>query len=919
MRCMRSTFVLLCVLCSQTLASPAANAVDVLASAVLAPGDQLYGIATIELPLANPIIGQAPRPLTVSSDSGRVFYPVSEDVEARIVPPSERPVPQPGNGRLLGRLGNLLREITDKDAPTSQIVARRATFLFKGDTPLRVRVADGLGEVGEYELKPTRDATVYRVALARWWNTYAANAKEQIDAGDYPPWVESYLVAMLSGRTDNALPTWFTETKEQGDPLWATLEYLGGAETVTQEVFRRTAAGLTDVNLPAKQRHDAAAMVALPEGPKWKAPTLGPIDDSVVTEPIATRVPPECFYLRFGQFSNYLWFLDLAEEYGGDVGRMIKLRGTEVQSTAQFQRQISVKINQLSRTLGPTVVLDQAVIGRDLFTSDGASMGVILKSANAFLLRSSLSSDRSNRARGDEAVTLKTIKIAGRDVSFLSSADNSVRSFLAEDDGYFLITNSKTLVRRFFEVGQSGESLAATDSFRLSRSLVPTTRDDTIFAYFSPEMLQGLVSPQYLIELRRRSRAESDVALVHLARLAATAEGVTADGDWGLGVEELIETGFLPLSFGNRSDGSGVISVGDQVIDTLRGVRGTFVPIADIEIESVTRQEFDWYTRIANEYSERFPQIDPIIVALRREDIPGDDTLERISIHAEIAPLTPEKYGKWAKQLGPPTSVAMRFAPDDIVSVQAHVASAQIGPPTHLFAGIKDTFPPAPDQFDGILKTYWALRELPAYLGAWPQPGALDRLPLGLGRGRPVGPGMSKLLGGLYRYSGGGFSVLSFQPEILNATLPFLEATDVGQPATARGRVGSLLGSQLEGWVNNELYQNAAQASRAGAEFLNLFSEQLHVGPDEAIEQVTLVLGVPLQCPLGGQYEYDPIEKRWRSTAWSGNEPLATPPADYVAPLLNWFRGGRFTMTQYSDRLVADVEITVARGAGDGY
>ncbi|WP_182869160.1 hypothetical protein [Stieleria mannarensis] len=915
MRCLRFTFALLCVLLPQAFASPAARAVDVLAAAVLGPGDQPYGIATIELPLANPIIGEAPRPLTVSSDSGRVFYPVSEDVEVRIIPPSERPVPPPGNGRLLGRLGKLLREITDTDAPTSQIVARRATFLFKGATPFRVRLADGLGDVGVYELKPTRDAAVFGASMARWWQTYADNAKQQIDAGDYPPWVESYLVAMLSGRTGNPLPTWFTETKDQGDPLLATLKYLGGAEAVTQEVFRRTAAGLTDVNLPAEQQYDASELVGLPEGPKWQNAVLGPIDEDVVTEPIASRVPPECFYLRFGEFNNYLWFLDLAQEYGGDVGRMVKLRGTEVQATARFQRQISVKINQLSRSLGPTVVLDQAVIGRDLFTSDGATMGVIMKSANAFLLRSSLSSDRSNRARSDDAVSLKTVTIAGREVSFLSSADNSVRSFLAEDDGYFLITNSETLVRRFFEVGQSGESLAATDSFRLSRSLVPTSRDDTIFAYFSPEMLQRLVSPEYLIELRRRSSAQSDVALVHLARLAATAEGVVAENGDSLGVDELIEKGFLPLSFGNRSDGSGVISVGDRVIDTLRGVRGTFLPIADVNIESVTREEYDWYTRIAREYSERFPQLDPIIVALRRDDVPGDDTMERISIHAEIAPLTPEKYGKWAKQLGPPTSVAMRFAPDDIVAVQAHVASAQIGPPTHLFAGIKDTYPPAPDQFEGILKTYWALRELPAYLGAWPQPGALDRLPLGLGRGRPVGPGMSKLIGGLYRYTGGGFSVLSFQPEILNSTLPFLEATDVGQPATVRGRIGSLLGSQLEGWVNNELYQNAAQASRAGAEFLNQFSEQLHVGPEQAIENVTQVLGVPLQCPLGGQYEYDQVEKRWRSTAWNGNEPLAVPPADYVAPLLNWFRGGTFTMTQYSDRLVADVEITVARGA----
>ncbi len=497
------------ILCSAMacfLALPAARsqAVDIMAAATLGPESQVYGIATVEIPLAEPIIGRTPRPITVTSDTGRVFYPVSSDVEARIVPPSERPVPQPGRGRLIGRLGQLIKEIADKDAPTTQIVARRAVFLFRGDTPFQTRVVDEAGELGVYELTPTRDEEAFGNSLGQWWTSYSEQAKRQIDSGDYPPWVENYLVAMLSGRTGNQLPSWFIQPREADDPLLATLKYLGGAEEVTQEIFRRTAAGLTDINQPAQAEVDESQMVALPSGPRWAAAPLPEIDESVETEPIASRVPPECFYLRFGSFENYLWFLDLTNEYGGDVGRMLTLRGTENDSTTRFQEQIAVKLTQLSRMLGPTVVEDQAVIGRDLFTADGATIGVVIKSANAFLLRSSMNNERSGRATSDEDVTLKTLQIAGRDVTLLASADNSVRSFMAEDDGYFLITNSESLVRRFFEVGDNGQSLAATDSFRLSRSLVPTSREDTIFAYFSPQMLQGLVAPEDLIELRRR-------------------------------------------------------------------------------------------------------------------------------------------------------------------------------------------------------------------------------------------------------------------------------------------------------------------------------------------------------------------------------------------------------------------------------
>ncbi|MEL6110255.1 MAG: hypothetical protein AAFU85_29965, partial [Planctomycetota bacterium] len=845
-----------------------ASAIDARASALLSEEPLPYGVATIEIPLEVPVIGREMESLTVSDSSGRVLFPVGAMVEIPFVPPSARPVPQPGNGRLLGRIGKLIKELANGDEmPKTQVIGRRVSFLFTGRQPVKVRVSDASGELGIYELKPKLDSAAYRTDLGGWWQTYSQHAKSQIDGGDYPPWVETYLVAMLSGRTGNGLPQWFVESPEQEDPLLATLNYLGGGEDVTKEAFRRTAAGLTDDN--RAQTGQRVAATRLPAPPRWKRTTLPEVGDDVVTEPIASRVPPECFYIRFGSFTNYLWFVDLSDEYGGDLGRMITLRGTATKSTERFEQQLAVQMNQLSRMLGPTIIEDQALIGSDLFTADGATMGVLMKATNSFLLRSSLNNERKNKARSDEAVTLKDVTIAGKKVSFLSSADNRVRSFLAEDNGYFLISNSETLTRRFFEVGADGESLATSDAFRLSRTLVPTRRNDTIFAYFSPEMLQGLVSPKYLIELRRRVSAKSEVALVHLARLAAAAERTLEDASTA-GVQDLIDTGYLPVSFGTRGDGSGVFSVGDEVIDTMRGRRGTFLPIGDIEIESVTEEEAAWYAKIANEYTTRFPQMDPIILALRRDEVASDKSLERITIHAEIAPLTPEKYGDFAKQLGPPTTVSVRPSPDDIVFLQAHVASEQIGPPTHLFVGIKDTFPPAPEEFEGLLNAYRSLRQLPGYLGAWPQPGALDRLPLGLGRGRPVGPGMSRLLGGLYRYTGGGFSVLSFQPEVLEGSLPYLEAVEAPEAATVRGRVGSLLGSQLEGWVNDQLYQRAARSSLAGAAFLDLLCEQLRVPPEQALQTAAQVIDDPLQCSLGGEYKFDPSSARWFSTAWAG-------------------------------------------------
>ncbi|TWU58799.1 hypothetical protein Poly51_15790 [Rubripirellula tenax] len=912
---MRFSTLLICVSCILAAsAERSAMAVDVLARAI---AGQPYGVATIEIPLAIPIVGQTPPPIQVTdaaatTGSGRVFYSFSEDVKVSVPPPSETPVPRPGNGRLLGRLGNLIREIANPEADQEQTVARRVTFLFVGSDPLTIRVSDAVGEIGTYPIAVEPNSAAMNPRMDQWWQGYVAAAKSQIDAADYPTWIEDYLIAMLSRRIGMPLPSWFTDTQRKDDEVLDTLKLIAGVPGASEAIFRRSAVGSLD---PSGRPADDASL-PLPPPPRWAPMFDDPSLVGVPVEPMATRVPPECFYIRYGSFENYAWFADLSTQYGGDISSMVMLRGIEMDTTERIQNQLNLEMTELSRMLAPNVIEDQAVIGRDLFLSEGTSLGVLFKAKNGFLLNTSLGGDRSKLARDDDEVSLKDVTVGGQTVSLLSTADNRVRSFMVRDGDYFLITNSRKLVERFLEVGVSGQSLAATPAFQLARQLMPTERNDSLFVYFSPEMLRGLVSPSYLIELRRRLAASADIAMLHMARAAAEQESLVT-GRSMIGVDPLIVDGFLPAGFGVRPDGSGTVIVGDHVMDTQRGSRGHFLPIADVTVDLVTADEAAWYGDIARQYETKFPTIDPIMVGIQREPIGGvnggGEPGERITIHAEVAPLVPEKYGKWAGYLGPPTRVSMKFAPDDIVAVQAHVASDQLGPPTHLFAAIKDTVPPQPEDFDGLLNTFRSLRGIPGYLGAWPQPGMLDRLPLGIGRGQPVGPGMNRLIGGLYRYADGQFSVLSFQPAVLESTLPFLGAVDVDDPAQVRASVGNLRGSQIEGWVNGQLYDHAREGSVAGASLLSLVTRQLGVAPEIAEQQIEKILGVPLQCTLGGQYEYSPASQRWFSTAWRGPvAPMIVPP-DYVPPPMTWFRGAQATVTQYADRLVADAVIDVAR------
>ena len=436
----------------------ASQAVDIL---VTAAAGQPYGVARVEIPVVAPSVGQVLPPMSVTSTDGRVLFPVSDDELINLAPLSQRAVPRPGRGRLLNRLSGLIRELARPDEQLQQTTRRRVTFLVVGPGPIQIHLSDSAGAIGTYDVVLENDPQVRTEVLQQWWSGYTQAARRQIDAADYPTAVESYLVAMLAGRLNLPLPDWYLPQAADED-LLLTLKLVAGAEGASEFAFRTAAIGA---------RENLGQTLPLPNPPRWAPPFSQDDLAHVPVEPLATRVPPECFYIRYGAFENYLWFRDLTEEYGGDITQMLTLRGIENSAFLRMESQLNAKTTELTRMLGPTVIEDQALIGQDLFVADGASIGVLFKAKNAFLLGTSLNGDRASRAAGDDAVTLRDVDIDGRQVSLLSSADNRVRSFLASDGDYFLVTNSRTIVRRFFEVGDSSESLAATASFRLA----PTT------------------------------------------------------------------------------------------------------------------------------------------------------------------------------------------------------------------------------------------------------------------------------------------------------------------------------------------------------------------------------------------------------------------------------------------------------------
>ncbi len=895
-----------------SFASPCCAQVPPRSQSPTAVAGEPFGVLSVEVPLPNDWDGRTPR-IIVSDDQGRLFYPVVtvETVELRDgVALGSGGVAGSSGGPRIGRPGGIVDRVRSAienlgDSKTVP-VAIQIHALFRGQDPFKLRLQGDLVQEIKFVPEPARrDATTKRM-MGSWWDAYVQNASTAIAGNNVPKLVHYYLTSMLGRRFDLPIPDLDPPDKdkksdkneEKNQPL-ETLALLAAIEPLREEILERV------IREPVNHTGE----LAVPPEPVWQPTSMPAVPSEVEIEAIAHRIPPECFYLRFGSFNNYLWFQELAERFGGDLTQAFFLRGFNYESTKRIERMLAAKLTTVAKMFGDKLVGDMALFGSDLYMNEGASLGVVFNSNNPALLKTAIEADRRNVLSKNKDAKLVVVSIEGRNVSLLTTPDNRIRSFFIVEDNHVVLTTSQYLMQRYLQVLGGEPSLATTETFKWARTWMPDSNGYSVFAYLSPDFFHRLVSPQYQIELRRRLEAVAHLELAESATMAAKAEGL----DIAESIPALKQNRFLPPWFDNRPDGSQLLRSGDRWIDAARGTRGAFLPIADMKIQTVSQTEADQYAKVAQFYQQQWKKMDPILFGIRRYQ--GEQAgLERVFFEGHIAPFEAKKYGWIARQLADPSPLEIVQPADDAAELQVHMRGDRPGDDYYLFAGVKDMMPPEPEEVQGLIKTVRALRSAPAYIGAWPKPSLIELLPLGLGAtmARPDALGYSRIIGGLWRWQNQQWSLLSFDRSILESAIPQLSTRQSSDYAQVRFNVSNLRNTKLERWINAFWWERGWRASHGNALLLDTLHQQLKVPNDQCLDAAGKLIDVKLQCPLGGTYvtskgqASDPFEL-WQSTAWERGslsqrrKPL--PPPDYQAPWIQWFRGGRIQAVQQSSSL----------------
>jgi hypothetical protein len=887
----------------------AATAVGNAAVRVEAYRGEPFGMGRVTIDLPQGVSPSNDDRFALTESDNRVIYPVL-DSGTRL------PVRQ------------LLRSFLNVETPS------RATFyfMFRGDDPLRITAY--VPDEQAFTIQPEDDPEEYNELLDDWWDETSDRFQDVFKQAEHPVLIENYLTATWARRLDQPMPTPARELFGRfkiGEP-WVS--QLLANEAYQTELERDLLLGRFGANeqatlpLPLPVSGEGQAVEDLP------APT-NQFPDTI--EPLAAHVPQECFYLRFGNFPNYLWFRDFLRHWQGDLGNMIVMQSIDYDNSERFQKQIAVGESKLSRVMGPTVIRDTAIIGLDMYMRHGAAMGILFQANNNMLLNRNLNGQRHDAKSKQAGAKEESVRIAGRDVSFISTPDGRLRSYYVVDGDFHLVANSRRLIERFLEAGAGQEPLAGLAEFQEARAAMPLTRNDTIFLFASSAFLENLAGPQYRIELDRRLRSIGEMRALKLARMAARVEdnGATT-------VDELIDAELLPQGFGQRADGSELLEPspsgrgqGESLLsparDSVRGVPGWMVPVPDMSVERITLSEARRYAEFRRGLESRVGRFSPIAVALKRSDKPDENGFDHITADVRIAPYSQMPIARWPNMLGPAASVRVAPIAGDVISLELIVDA--LGEPVHLFGGLRDFQSPLVVR-EGEVKADVPISEfVRGYVGGWPRPHLLDRF-----LGRPAGEfdddGIARTAGlfDLWLRRADDFFLFSFQRDILLDVGRQLAMVETDKPAQIRLRIDDLHDKQIADAVTAYGYSRARDASASGSRFMNSLTTQLHVPPTDARAVAENLIAGKFDCPLGGDYKLvapesgevasatgrasetlpDPTARLlWASTATTPENRflLTVIPADYTMPLMNWFRGLNADVGRTNDELKLHAEL----------
>ena len=340
---------------------------------------------------------------------------------------------------------------------------------------------------------------------------------------------------------------------------------------------------------------------------------------------LAAWVPADRWYLRVRGVPRLLDLTRTVDQWVTLFVRNLAESSHDARVLPRTLLQLGLSQDALRRPEFAAAIHDVALLGPDPFFVEGTSVCAVFAPADATALGRTLDEAWADTAKSSGALPTE---IAGKPLlRGLVAPDRTVNAWRFDADGRIVLCNSLALAREVLATRAApGRSLAKADDFAYLRSVLPADDGEDAFLFLSDAHIRNLVGPRWKLAEQRRIRCaamlqtESHAAdLFRIERRRAPAS-----------LDEMVNAGLLTPTVTICPDGGkhSLDAATQTAKCSLHGRLGALVPVGELPLERVTKEEQSVYERFVSEYQQYWRQyFDPIGVRVGLRDGVTVDTV----------------------------------------------------------------------------------------------------------------------------------------------------------------------------------------------------------------------------------------------------------------------------------------------------
>jgi hypothetical protein len=318
-------------------------------------------------------------------------------------------------------------------------------------------------------------------------------------------------------------------------------------------------------------------------------------------DPLAQLIPHDQYALLFPSFASLIAMVDEAKKSGTPILRLVESLAQDAKTQQRYEQQLCLTMSIVARMLGPKLVQSVVITGSDPYLRTGTDVAIIFQTKNIDTLKTYILARQGEAKFKNKEVKSVAGTIEGVPYTGAVSSSRTICSYTAHIQDALIVTNSLIQIQQIARVKKGTvPSLASLDEYTFFRDRYSLKdKDETALLILTDAAIRKLCGPKWRIGASRRIRAAAVLSQLQAENLEKLHAGTIKPG---------------PLATERKVEGLGTLSISEQGVSS--SVYGNLVfltPVAELDIEKVTKAEKDAYEWFRRGYQSRWRNyFDPI-------------------------------------------------------------------------------------------------------------------------------------------------------------------------------------------------------------------------------------------------------------------------------------------------------------------